>query len=250
MGWRSYTLEAQRSRQAIELAGRHGWAEEPVAGIPYVALGMTMVVQGRLQEAERSLEQAERTLRAEVELAAGMRLRYARGLVDLGSGRPEAALAAFQAAERLAGLLVTEHVMASRLRSHVLQTLVRLGQTQRAEQILAEMSAQERDSGHMRSWPHGQQAWGQNAGAIRRQPIQTRSYARTSPADSSTVNWMNPASPSSAIRSRGSSSRTARLNNLSYGSSQMRAIVRARTSKASCGNPPICRSASPSSQGR
>jgi len=151
VGWRSYTLEAQRSRQAIELAGRHGWAEEPVAGIAYVALGMTMVVQGRLQEAERSLEQAERTLRAEVEPAAGMRLRYARGLVDLGSGRPEAALAAFQAAERLAGLLVTEHVMASRLRSHVLQTLVRLGQTQRAEQILAAMSAQERDSGHMRN---------------------------------------------------------------------------------------------------
>jgi len=132
VGWRSYPLEAQRSRQAIELAGRHGWAEEPVAGIAYVALGMTMVVQGRLQEAERSLEQAERTLRAEVEPAAGMRLRYARGLVDLGSGRPEAALAAFQAAEQLAGLLVTEHVMASRLRSHVLQTLMRLGQAQRA----------------------------------------------------------------------------------------------------------------------
>ena len=59
-----------------------------------------------------------------------------------------------------------------------------------------------------------------------------------------------PGVTNSAIRSRGSSSRTARLNNLSYGSSQMRARVRARTSKASGGNPPICRNASPSSHGR
>ena len=74
VSWRSFPLGAQRSRQAIELAGRHGWTEEPVAGVAYLALGMAMVAQGRLEEAERSLEQAERTLRAEVEPAAGMRL--------------------------------------------------------------------------------------------------------------------------------------------------------------------------------
>jgi LuxR family transcriptional regulator, maltose regulon positive regulatory protein len=80
-----------------------------------------------------------------------MRLRYARGLLDLVSGRPEAALSEFQAAERLAGLLVTEHTLARRLRSHTLQTLVRLGQTQRAEKTLAEMDGPERDSGQMRN---------------------------------------------------------------------------------------------------
>jgi LuxR family transcriptional regulator, maltose regulon positive regulatory protein len=149
--WWSFPLGAQRSRQAIELAERHGWGEEPVAGVACLALGFAMVALGRLEEGHRALEQAERTLQADVEPAAGMRLRYARGLLDLVSGRPEAALAAFQAAERLAGMLVTEHALARRLRSHTLQALVRLGQTQRAEQALAGMAEPERDSGQMRN---------------------------------------------------------------------------------------------------
>jgi LuxR family transcriptional regulator, maltose regulon positive regulatory protein len=44
--WRSFPLGAQRGRQAIELAGRHGWAEEPVAGIAYLALGFALVAEG------------------------------------------------------------------------------------------------------------------------------------------------------------------------------------------------------------
>ena len=76
-----------------------------------------------------------------------MRLRYARGLLAVVTGRPETALGAFRAAERLAGLHVTEHTLTRRLRSHALQTLVRLGQTQRVEQALAEMDGPERDSG-------------------------------------------------------------------------------------------------------
>jgi LuxR family maltose regulon positive regulatory protein len=151
VSWRSFPLGAERSRQAIELAGRHGWTEEPVAGVAYLALGMAMVALGRLEEGERALEQAERTLRDEVEPAAAMRLRYARGLFEVVSGRPEAALGAFRAAERLSGLLVTEHALARRLRSHTLQALVRVGETQRVEQALAEMGGPERDSGQMRN---------------------------------------------------------------------------------------------------
>jgi LuxR family transcriptional regulator, maltose regulon positive regulatory protein len=151
VSWRSFPAGAQRSRQAIELAGRHGWSEEPVAGLAYTALGMAMVAQGRLDEGAQLLERAERTLPEEVEPAGGMRLRYARGLLELVSGRPEAALGAFRAAERLAGLLVTEHALARRLRSHVLQTLVRLDRLQRVEQALSEMDGQERGSGEMRN---------------------------------------------------------------------------------------------------
>jgi len=149
--WQSFPVAEQRSRQAIELAGRHGWTEEPVAGVAYVALGFALVAQGRLEEGQRSLEQAERTLRTELEPAAGMRLRYVRGLLEIVSGRPEAALDAFRAAERLAALLVTEHALARRLRSHVLQTLVRLGETQRADRALAEMGEPERDTAEMRN---------------------------------------------------------------------------------------------------
>jgi len=151
VSWRSFRQGAQRGMQAIELAGRHGWTEEPVAGVAYLALGVAEVAQGRLEEAERSLERAERTLRAEVEPAAGMRLHFGRGMLALARGRYAEALAAIRAAERLASLLVTEHTLASRARSHRLQALVRMGETQRVEHILAEMDGAERGSGEMRN---------------------------------------------------------------------------------------------------
>jgi LuxR family transcriptional regulator, maltose regulon positive regulatory protein len=150
VSWWSIPLGAQRASEAIELASRHGWTEEAVTGVAYVALGTPMVVQGRLEEAEQALAQAERILPDEAEPAAAMRLRYSRGLLEVLSGRPEAALVPFRAAERLAGLLVTEHTLVRRLRSHVLQTLVRLGQTQRVERDLTRMDAQERDSAEIR----------------------------------------------------------------------------------------------------
>ena len=148
--WRSFRLGAQRGLQAIELATEHGWADEPVAGLAYLALGVAMVTQGRLEEAEQALSQAERTVRAEVEPAAGMRLHYGRGMLEFVSGRHDAALNAFQAAERLAGSLVTPHTLAPRLRSHLLQTLVRTGETQRVEQTLADLDGAERGRGEIR----------------------------------------------------------------------------------------------------
>ncbi|HEX3307050.1 MAG TPA: hypothetical protein VHS32_12440, partial [Streptosporangiaceae bacterium] len=148
--WRSFRLGAQRSLQAIELATEHGWADEPVAGLAYLALGVAMVTQGRLEEAEQALGQAERTVRAEVEPAAGMRLYYGRGMLEFVSGRHDAALNAFQAAERLAGSLVTPHTLAPRLRSHLLQTLVRTGETRRVEQTLADLDGAERGRGEIR----------------------------------------------------------------------------------------------------
>ena len=149
--WRSFPLGAERSRQAIELAGQNGWADESIAGIAHLALGMALVAQGQLEEGERWLELAERTVRAEVEPAAGMRLSYARGLLDFVTGRQDSALAAFRTAERLARSLATEHILASRLRSHLLQALVRVGQTQTVERALARIDGPERDSAELRN---------------------------------------------------------------------------------------------------
>jgi LuxR family transcriptional regulator, maltose regulon positive regulatory protein len=151
MNWRSFALATQRSRQAIELASQHGWADEPIAGVAYLARSLAELSQGRLEEAERALEQAERTLRAEAEPAAGMRLHYARAVLEFVSGRHDAALVAFRTAERLAGMLVAEHTFAVRLRSHLLQALVRMGETQSVEQAFAAMDRQERETGEMRN---------------------------------------------------------------------------------------------------
>jgi LuxR family maltose regulon positive regulatory protein len=148
--FRSFALGAELSMQAVELARRHGWSEEPIAGAAYAALGLLRVWQGQLEEAERCLGHAERAVRAEAEPAAGLLLHYARGALELARGRDEEALAACQAAGRLAGLLVTPHLFATRAQAFLLHTLVRLGETGRAEAALAGMDEQERETGEMR----------------------------------------------------------------------------------------------------
>ncbi len=148
--WRSFPLGAQRSRQAIELAERHGWADEPITGLAYLALGVAMITQGRLEGAEQALGRAERMVLAQVEPAAGMRLHYGRGMLEFVSGRHDAALHAFRSAERLAGSLRTPHTLALRLRSHLLQALARTGETRRVEQLLAAMDKPERERAETR----------------------------------------------------------------------------------------------------
>ena len=149
--FRPDAAQAEWSRQAIELAERHGWGEESLAGMAYAQLGIVMLYQGRLDEAEPWLERAERTLRTEVEPAAGMSLRYARAVLELARGRYQEALAAFRGAEKLAATLVRSHTCVTSMRSRMLQTLVRLGQTGRAEQALAELGEDERASAEMRT---------------------------------------------------------------------------------------------------
>jgi LuxR family maltose regulon positive regulatory protein len=148
---RSPVLGAQRSIEAIELAERHGWSEAPILGVVYVQLAGARISQGRLEEAERWLERAERTLHAELEPAVGQTLHWLRGALELARGHPERALDAFQAAERVAGLLRSPYANAAWMRAHALQNLVRLGQTDRVETALADMDEQQRNPTFMRA---------------------------------------------------------------------------------------------------
>ncbi len=141
---------AEWSRQAIELAERHGWGEESLAGMAYAQLGIVLLYQGRLDEAEPWLKRADQTLRAEAEPAAGMSLRYARAVLELARGRYQEALAGFREARKLAAALAGPNTCVTSMRSRMLQTLVRLGQTGRAEQALAELGEDERASAEMR----------------------------------------------------------------------------------------------------
>src|SRR5262249_41406283 len=68
--YQSFTRAAERGRKAVELARRHGWAEEQAAGLAYVILGAMLAWQLRPGEAEAWVQRAERVLRAETEPAA------------------------------------------------------------------------------------------------------------------------------------------------------------------------------------
>ena len=137
---------AERCRQAIELAERHGWTGDPAAVIAYQNLGAALIWQGRLEEGETWLQRAERTVRPDAEPAVAVLVRDTRGMLELARGRDADALAAFQAGERLAGLLAAPHDLVLAARAWLLHALARLGETERAEQALAGLG--ERDRGH------------------------------------------------------------------------------------------------------
>jgi len=146
----SFSVAAQRGRQAAGLAQRHGWSGDQAAGVAYTMLAAAAVTQGKLEEAGPWLDRAAQTLRAEAEPASGMVLYYLRGQLELARGRDEEALSALQAADQLAGTLVTPHILAPMIRAHLLITLLRLGQSGRAEAALAGLEARERQSAEMR----------------------------------------------------------------------------------------------------
>ena len=91
-------------------SGTAGPTSRPPA-YAYVILGAVLAWQGRLDEAAPWVQRAERTIRAEAEPAAAMAVYYVRGLLELARGRDADALAAFRAAERLAGHLAAPHLL-------------------------------------------------------------------------------------------------------------------------------------------
>jgi LuxR family maltose regulon positive regulatory protein len=120
---RSLTRSAERSRQAVELAERHGWADEPAAGPAYMMLGAVLAWQVRPEEAEPWVQRAERTVRAEADPAAALGVQHLRGVLELARGRDLRAVAAFQATERLARQLAVPHLLVTQARALLLLRL-------------------------------------------------------------------------------------------------------------------------------
>jgi LuxR family maltose regulon positive regulatory protein len=145
-----YALAEERARQTIDLARRHGWTDEPAAGIAYIGLAAGLIWRRRYEEAADWVRRAERTLRVEAEPRTAMAIRYVRALLELARGRDQEVLATFQAAERLSMLLHAPDSALLRTRALRLHALVRLGEIGRAEQDIAEIGDQARSSGDIR----------------------------------------------------------------------------------------------------
>ena len=144
------TPMAQRARQAIELAERHGWTDEPAFGVACRTLGSALAWQARPEEADPWIRHAERTVTAETEPAAAVAVWYSRGTLELARSRDQEALEAFRAAERLAGRLDRSNQVVPRARTLQMIALVRLGDTEQAEQVLAGLDDRLRERGDAR----------------------------------------------------------------------------------------------------
>jgi LuxR family maltose regulon positive regulatory protein len=145
-----YALAEGLARQTIELARRHGWTDEPAAGIAYNTLAAGGIWRWQLEEAAGWVRRAERTLRAEADPMTALVIRYIRALLELARGRDQEVLATFEAAERLSRLLDAPDWPLMRARALRLHALVRLGQFGRAEQDIAEIAEQGQPSGEIR----------------------------------------------------------------------------------------------------
>jgi LuxR family transcriptional regulator, maltose regulon positive regulatory protein len=138
------------ARHAIELAERHGWTDDPAAGVACVLLGAVLNWQGRPEEAEPWVQRAEATLRVEAEPAAVVGLYIVRGELELARNHDAEALAALEAAERLVRRLGLPLRTVPPSRALLLQALVRLDETERAKQFLTSLNDEDRERGEIR----------------------------------------------------------------------------------------------------
>ena len=110
--YRSFARAAERSRQAVELAERHGWTDElglrrrlhdtgSRAGLAGTA-GRGRAVGPARRAHHHSRKPSPR---------AALAIRYVRGVLEVARGRDADALAAFQAAEQLARRLAAPHLL-------------------------------------------------------------------------------------------------------------------------------------------
>jgi LuxR family transcriptional regulator, maltose regulon positive regulatory protein len=148
--YHSFARAAERGRQAVELAERHGWTGDPAVGIACMAVAVVLVWQGQPGEAEPWVQRAERTLTADTQPAAVLAIRIIRGTLELERDRNAAALAALEAGDALARRLAGPHYAVARIRALLVHSLIRLGQAERAEQFLAGLGEQDRDRGELR----------------------------------------------------------------------------------------------------
>ena len=133
------SVALQRSEEAVAIAETHGWATDPVASAAFAVAGQVLVRLGRFAEAERWLERAEDALHPG-EPGTELVLRISQGLLEMGRGRLDDALAAFRAGEQMQALLAGEHMLTAEVRNRILQIQLRMDETAAGPAALARVA--------------------------------------------------------------------------------------------------------------
>jgi LuxR family maltose regulon positive regulatory protein len=134
----------------VTIAEEHGWGTHRILAPAVAAGAASLAWLGRLDEADRWLERAERAQPSAGEFETEPLLHWARAFVRIGQGRFEEALAEFRAAETVLPALAREHLLPVDLRAWIVQTQVLTRDTAAARATLAAVDAEERDGAGMR----------------------------------------------------------------------------------------------------
>ncbi|MBV9363191.1 MAG: hypothetical protein JOY89_03060 [Solirubrobacterales bacterium] len=146
----SLSAGLELSEKAVRIADDHGWNEDPVIVSGLAAGAMALLWLGRLDDSERWLDRADRTLQPDGEPGTELVVHQARGLLRLSQGRHEEALAALRGAERMQAMLAGEHALSAAVQARLVQTQIYMGRQAAARAALSEISEQERNTGDMR----------------------------------------------------------------------------------------------------
>jgi LuxR family maltose regulon positive regulatory protein len=144
---RSHREAVDTAMRAVELACGHGWGEEPMLVPAYQVISVVRMWQGRWSEAEEWLERASRALRAEVDPGQGEVFHLIRGELELMRGRYAQALAAFGTGERIGKMLAAARPLSVQCKSALMLTLVKLGDLERVQELLARVTDEEKRIG-------------------------------------------------------------------------------------------------------
>jgi LuxR family transcriptional regulator, maltose regulon positive regulatory protein len=136
--------------KAVTIAEANGLATNPIVALAFAIGAGSLAWLGRFDEAERSLERAERALRPEGDPGTELALCHAQGLLYSGQGRLEQALAAFRNAEKMQAMLVGEHALTIDLRLRIILTQVRMGAAAEARAILEGIPERVRERAELR----------------------------------------------------------------------------------------------------
>jgi LuxR family maltose regulon positive regulatory protein len=140
----------ERSEEAVGIAEEHGWMDDPVVGTGLATGAMALLWLGRFDEVEDWLARAGHAMRPDGEPGTELLVHHVLGLLRLVQGRAEEALVAFKDAERMQGLLASEHAFAAATRARLLQAQGRLGELAAVRSALAEATEEVRNTSEMR----------------------------------------------------------------------------------------------------
>jgi LuxR family maltose regulon positive regulatory protein len=145
----SFAVTQARCREAITLADRYGWGNEPVISPALITLGGALIWTGDLDEGERWLRQAAQALAGDAGPGIRVLLHLATGTLQASRGRLADALEEFSAAEGLRAQLAGSYALASQVAGSMLLMQARLGRLAEARAFLAALDDERAGSGEI-----------------------------------------------------------------------------------------------------
>jgi LuxR family transcriptional regulator, maltose regulon positive regulatory protein len=148
---RSFATVRRRCKEAIALAARHGWDDQPVIAPALATLADTMIWAGEFDDGERWLDRAKHATQPGSEPGIRLLLHLIAGMLQAARDRHHQALAEFTAAGQVQALMVGEHALTTRVISWTMATRARLGMPREARVSLAALAGEQASRGEIRN---------------------------------------------------------------------------------------------------